>query len=135
MTASGATMQNYLTDLIQNLESMRLDRQEIQEEIGEFEKNKNDIESNILALSTRLNELNQSLGKKRGLKLEYVNNITEISTAFSKILESSQTLLHVAKKESSTLEKKKDKIMSEDPLSATPMKSEDGQEDSFRGGE
>ena len=34
-----------------------------------------------------------------------------MSSAFTKILESSQTLLHVAKKESNTLEKKKEKVM------------------------
>ena len=108
-------MQNYLTDLIQNLESMKQDREEIQSEIKEFEQSRDEIEQNIHTLSTRLQELNSSLEKKRGLKQEYVTNISEIATAFNKILESSQTLLHVAKKESNTLEKKKEKVMSEDP--------------------
>ena len=114
MASSGATMQNYLTDLIQNLESMKLDRTEIQEEINEFEKHRTELEQNIHALSVRHKELTESLEKKRALKNEYVANINEISTAFTKILESSQTLLHVAKKESNTLEKKKEKVMAED---------------------
>jgi hypothetical protein len=40
MSAQGATMQNYLTDLIQNLESMKNDRSEIHEEISNFETHK-----------------------------------------------------------------------------------------------
>ena len=125
MASSGATMKNYLTDLIQNLESMRADREEIQVEISEFEKNKEEIEQNIHALSTRLEELNISLEKKRGVRKEFADNINEISTAFNKILESSQTLLHVAKKESNTLEKKKEKVMSEEPkgIVQTPSKN------------
>ena len=106
MSAQGATMQNYLKDLITNLESMKTDRSEIQEEINDFEKHKKEIEENISTLTQRLGELNESLKKKLGLQEEYDGNISEISTAFTKILESSQTLLHVAKKESSTLEKK-----------------------------
>ena len=51
---------------------------------------------------------------KSAVKEEFDSNINEISTAFTKILESSQTLLHVAKKESTTLEKKKEKVMVDD---------------------
>ena len=62
-------------------------------------------------MSIRLQELNESLKKKSELRKEYDTNIQEMSSAFTKILESSQTLLHVAKKESNTLEKKKEKVM------------------------
>ena len=92
-----------------------------------------DIETNIHSLSQRLQELNMSLEKKRGLKEEYASNINEISTAFTKILESSQTLLHVAKKESNTLEKKKDKIMmsydKDDSKSSRNNDESEGKED------
>ena len=104
-----------MSELIQNLESMKQERSEIQEEINQSEKHKTDIEENLEALSHRLKELNKKKKKKSELREEYDSNIQELSTAFSKILESSQTLLHVAKKESNTLEKKKEKVMSEVP--------------------
>ena len=83
MSSAGASMQNYLTDLIQNLESMKLDRTEIQEEINQSEAKKTEIEENIAALSARLKVLNESLEKKTGLRQEYDSNIQEISTAFT----------------------------------------------------
>ena len=51
------------------------------------------------ALSDRLESINGSLAKKYSTRNEYTKTIDETSSAFNKILESSQTLLHVLKKE------------------------------------
>ena len=58
-------------------------------------------------LQERLDELNASLKKKYTARSEYDKTIGETEGAFVKILESSQTLLHVLKKEGATLNKKK----------------------------
>ena len=59
------------------------------------------------SLQDRLDELNASLKKKYTARGEYDKTIGETEGAFVKILESSQTLLHVLKKEGATLNKKK----------------------------
>ena len=58
-------------------------------------------------LADRLEIINNSLGKKYAMRNEYDKTIQETQSAFNKILESSQTLLHVLKKEGAQLNKKK----------------------------
>lgn len=65
------------------------------------------IESEIASLTERLNQLTDALVKKYEARDEFDRTITETEQAFLKILESSQTLLHVLKKEDSQLTKKK----------------------------
>ena len=52
-------------------------------------------------LADRLEVIDGSLAKKYVTRNEYDKTIDETESAFSKILESSQTLLHVLKKEGS----------------------------------
>ena len=59
------------------------------------------------SLAERLDTLNNSLSKKYHTRNEYDKTINETQSAFNKILESSQTLLHVLKKEGAQLYKKK----------------------------
>ena len=58
-------------------------------------------------LQIRLLEINESLQKKYATRNEFDKTIQETENAFMKILESSQTLLHVLKKEGASLTKKK----------------------------
>ncbi len=51
------------------------------------------------ALAERLDIINNSLARKIATRNEYEKTIQETQNAFNKILESSQTLLHVLKKE------------------------------------
>jgi len=51
------------------------------------------------ALAERLEVIDNSLAKKYVTRNEYDKTIQETQSAFNKILESSQTLLHVLKKE------------------------------------
>ena len=59
------------------------------------------------SLADRLETINNSLAKKYATRNEYDKTIQETQSAFNKILESSQTLLHVLKKEGAQLYKKK----------------------------
>ena len=71
------------------------------------EEEKSQIEGQMRKLQERLDELNASLKKKYTARGDYDKTIAETEGAFVKILESSQTLLHVLKKEGQTLSKKK----------------------------
>ena len=57
----------------------------------------------IAALTERLNNLSDALIKKYEAREEFDRTIGETEQAFMKILESSQTLLHVLKKEDTQL--------------------------------
>ena len=65
------------------------------------------IQREISILSDKLQKLNEGLARKVQARNEYDKTITETEAAYMKILESSQTLLHVLKRESVTLTKKK----------------------------
>jgi|TARA_B100000482_G_C12534617_1_gene269843 Sjoegren syndrome nuclear autoantigen 1 len=57
-------------------------------------------------LSKRLTTLNESIARKLAARNDYDKTIQETEAAYLKILESSQTLLTVLKRESAGLEKK-----------------------------
>lgn len=82
-------------------------RDDLHEEVVKDEEEKSLIESEIASLTERLSCLNDALLKKYEAREEFDRTISETEQAFMKILESSQTLLHVLKKEDSQLAKKK----------------------------
>ncbi|KAJ8679468.1 hypothetical protein QAD02_015255 [Eretmocerus hayati] len=55
-------------------------------------------------LNARMGELSESLGKKAAARAEYERTIQETESAFVKILESSQMLLSMVKREAACLE-------------------------------
>jgi Sjoegren syndrome nuclear autoantigen 1 len=67
---------------------------------------KNAIEKEIAALTERLRGTNEGLSSKLATKQEYDKAISETEGAYLKILESSQTLLHVLKRETVNLARK-----------------------------
>ena len=67
---------------------------------------KTSIEKEIGALTERLTQVNEGLAKKLSTKQEYDKAIQETEGAYIKILESSQTLLHVLKRETVNLSRK-----------------------------
>jgi Sjoegren syndrome nuclear autoantigen 1 len=89
------------------LETIKENREEVQTEIDAEESEKKQIEETMRQLSARLQEINESLSKKYNTRNEFDKTIAETENAFMKILESSQTLLHVLKKEGASLNKKK----------------------------
>ncbi|CDW76550.1 13 kda deflagellation-inducible [Stylonychia lemnae] len=105
--AQGATLQRYNQDLSRYIENIRVGRDDLHEEIIKDEEEKHQIESEIASLTERLGSLSDALLKKYEAREEFDRTISETEQAFMKILESSQTLLHVLKKEDSQLSKKK----------------------------
>merc|ERR1711865_639813 len=66
----------------------------------------NRIQNDLKILTERLSRINDSLARKVAARNEYDQSIQETEAAYLKILESSQTLLHVLKRESANLQKK-----------------------------
>ena len=83
------------------MDNINAQKNEIQDMINQEEEEKRQIEEQMKALAERLETIDNSLAKKYVTRNEYDKTIQETQSAFSKILESSQTLLHVLKKEGS----------------------------------
>mmetsp|Transcript_11855 Transcript_11855/g.11778 ORF Transcript_11855/g.11778 Transcript_11855/m.11778 type:complete len:127 (-) Transcript_11855:30-410(-) len=105
-----AALQRYNKDLGNYIENIKQGREELHEEVSQDEEEKTFLENEIASLTERLNNLNEALTKKYEAREEYDRTISETEQAFLKILESSQTLLHVLKKEDSSLNKKKTSV-------------------------
>ena len=75
-------------------------------QIAEEEAQKKAITDELSALQSRLDVVNENLRKKYACREDYDRTLGETQGAFTKILESSQTLLHVLKNEATTLSKK-----------------------------
>ena len=75
--------------------------------IAKDEEEKAKIQNDLRILTKRLARLNDNLARKIASRNEYDKTIQETEAAYMKILESSQTLLHVLKRETVNLTKKK----------------------------
>ncbi|KAJ1635045.1 sporangia induced deflagellation-inducible protein [Pavlovales sp. CCMP2436] len=107
MAQQGATLQNYNNDLVRCIEELREKREEVNRAIASEEEEKAKIQNDLRILTERLSRLNDGLARKISSRNEYDRTIQETEAAYQKILESSQTLLHVLKRESVNLSKKK----------------------------
>eukprot|EP00741_Cyanophora_paradoxa_P007049 tig00001073_g6820.t1 len=107
MTQQGATLQNYNNELVKCIEELKERREEVNRQIAKEEEEKAKIQKDMQILQERLTRINDSLQRKYASRNEYDKTVMETEAAYIKILESSQTLLHVLKRESATLTKKK----------------------------
>ena len=99
MSSQGASLQNYNLELVKMFESIKESRDEINAQIENQERQKEEIERQMRMLADTLQELNGSLQKNYEVRKEFDRTIGETQNAYDKIVESSQTLLHVLKKE------------------------------------
>jgi Sjoegren syndrome nuclear autoantigen 1 len=97
MTQQGAALQTYNNELVKSLEDLCEKRDTIHKEIVAEEEEKNKIQNDVRIFSERLARINESLAKKMAARNEYDRTITETEHAYTKILESTQTLLTVLK--------------------------------------
>ena len=105
MTQQGATLQNYNNELVKCIEDLREKREEVNRAILKEEEEKAKIQKDLSILTDRLSKINESLARRVQARNEY--DKTETEAAYMKILESSQTLLHVLKRETVNLTKSK----------------------------
>ncbi|KAI6651525.1 Sjoegren syndrome nuclear autoantigen 1-like [Oopsacas minuta] len=99
MSQMGAQLQGYNNELVKCIEDLCAKRDEGQRQILIEEEEKSKVQGDIKILSERLAKINESLAKKIAARNEYDRIIAETENAYNKILESSQALLHVLKRE------------------------------------
>lgn len=107
MASQGASLQNYNNELVKCIEDLREKREEINKQILKEEEEKAKIQRDLSILTDRLSHINEGLARKIQARNEYDRTIQETEGAYMKILESSQTLLQVLKRETISLVKKK----------------------------
>ncbi|CAN0456218.1 unnamed protein product [Ectocarpus sp. 8 AP-2014] len=81
--------------------------EQVNRQILKEEEEKAKIQKDLSILTDRLSKINESLARKVQARNEYDRTVQETEAAYMKILESSQTLLHVLKRETVNLTKKK----------------------------
>ncbi|KAL0480909.1 Ssna1 [Acrasis kona] len=106
MAQQGATLQTTNNQLVQCIEELRIKRDEVSRAIIREEEEKAKIQNDLRVLQEKLTRINDSVNRKQQARQEYEKTLHETEAAYSKILESSQTLLHVLKRESVNLNKK-----------------------------
>ena len=99
MSNEGSDFQLYKNELVMCSEEMCTKREEIHIQIIVEEEEKNKIQANIRTLVERLTKVTESLSKKYAVQNDYDKTIAESETAYLKIIESSQTIVHASRKE------------------------------------
>ncbi|KAF6328184.1 SS nuclear autoantigen 1 [Rhinolophus ferrumequinum] len=105
MTQQGAAMQNYNNELVKCIEELCQKREELCRQIQQEEDEKQRLQNEVRQLTEKLARVNENLARKIASRNEFDQTIAETEAAYLKILESSQTLLSVLKKEAGNLSK------------------------------
>ncbi|XP_034944783.1 Sjoegren syndrome nuclear autoantigen 1 homolog [Chelonus insularis] len=104
MSQHGAALQTYNQELVKYLEGMKLRRSVLQSRIEIQKEEKNNLQKKIEQMSYQLTCLNDNLEKSLSVRDEYDKIITDTETAYIKILESSQLLLNLTKREATNFD-------------------------------
>eukprot|EP01063_Lacrimia_lanifica_P034186 TRINITY_DN626_c0_g2_i1.p2 TRINITY_DN626_c0_g2~~TRINITY_DN626_c0_g2_i1.p2 ORF type:complete len:127 (+),score=57.77 TRINITY_DN626_c0_g2_i1:64-444(+) len=94
------------SELISHIEHMKERRADLDRFITKEEEEKARIVNDLRILNERLARIDEGLARKYAARQEYDKTIAETENAFSKIVDSSRTLLHVLKRESNSLSNK-----------------------------
>uniref|UniRef100_A0A0B8RW72 Sjogren syndrome nuclear autoantigen 1 n=1 Tax=Philothamnus irregularis TaxID=1899461 RepID=A0A0B8RW72_9SAUR len=105
MTQQGAALQSYNNELVKCIEELCAKREELSRQIRQEEEEKGKLQGDLRLLTERLARINETLAHKMASRNEFDKTIAETEAAYMKILESSQTLLNVLKKEAGNLAK------------------------------
>ncbi|KAG7476474.1 hypothetical protein MATL_G00083200 [Megalops atlanticus] len=108
MTQQGAAMQTYNNELVKCLEELCSKREELNRQIQQEEEEKARLQQEIRVLTDKLSRVNESLARRLAARADFDRTIAETEAAYMKILESSQTLLSVLKREAGNLSKAAD---------------------------
>ncbi|XP_059405765.1 microtubule nucleation factor SSNA1-like [Carassius carassius] len=105
MTQQGAALQTYNNELVKCIEELCSKREELNRLIQQEEAEKSRLQHDIRVLTEKLSRVNESLARRLAARADFDRTIAETEAAYMKILESSQTLLSVLKKETGNLNK------------------------------
>merc|ERR1711967_224299 len=101
MASDDATkvLQGYYDELKGCLEDLANKKRTLSAEMEQEKAKRRESEDGLKELTERLSRINDSLGRKVSARNEYDTTIQETEAAYLKILESSQTLDHVMKRQ------------------------------------
>ncbi|KEP61235.1 UNVERIFIED_CONTAM: sjoegren syndrome nuclear autoantigen 1 family protein [Hammondia hammondi] len=105
-STTNSNLHNYNHELVACIDDLRRKREEVHRQIIKEEEDRAKVQKEIALLQERLQKLNDSITRKIQARNEYDKTILETEAAYTKILESAQTLLHVLKRESVHLGRK-----------------------------
>ncbi|KAM3874502.1 microtubule nucleation factor SSNA1 [Diretmus argenteus] len=105
MTQQGAALQTYNNELVKCIEELCSKREELNRQIQQEDEEKARLQHDIRVLTEKLCRVNESLAQRLAARATFDRTIAETEAAYMKILESSQTLLSVLKKETGNLSK------------------------------
>merc|ERR1712167_202609 len=97
MAENGAALQSYNNELVKCIEDLCSKRDDVSREIRMDEQEKEKLEHDIAILHERLQKVVTNLARKTQIRDEYERTIAETEGAYSKILETSHTLLNNVK--------------------------------------
>uniref|UniRef100_A0A3Q4I093 Sjogren syndrome nuclear autoantigen 1 n=1 Tax=Neolamprologus brichardi TaxID=32507 RepID=A0A3Q4I093_NEOBR len=105
MTQQAAALQTYNNELVKCIEELCSKRDELNRQIKQEEEEKERLQHDIRVLSEKLSRVNESLTQRLAARSTFDRTIAETEAAYTKILESSQSLLSVLKQEAGNLSK------------------------------
>ncbi|KPP79038.1 Sjoegren syndrome nuclear autoantigen 1-like [Scleropages formosus] len=103
MSKQGAALQTYNNELVKCIEELCSKRDEVNRQVQQEEEEKARLQHDIRILTEKLSRVNESLARRLASRAELDRTIAETEAAYMKILESSQALLSVLKKETGNL--------------------------------
>ena len=106
MSKQGDVLVSYNNKLVKCIEEMREKMDAVTKKITKLEEEKTKVTEKITNLTEQLSTIEDTLVKNISAKKKYEQTIQETEAAYMKILESSQTLLHVLKREQTKIGKK-----------------------------
>ena len=111
MEQQGAALQKSNEELVKCLEDLCQRRQGLQEDIDQEAIQLKQVEQEVARQTAKMNALQSSLNKKIETKGEYDRTIREGEANYMKILETSQALLSMVKKDSNHLQQAEQEVL------------------------
>ncbi|XP_007420830.1 Sjoegren syndrome nuclear autoantigen 1 [Python bivittatus] len=105
MTHQGAVLQGYNNELVKYMEDLCVQREEVDQQIGQLVEDKTKIQDEIEMLTKQLEYVCKSLAWKNATQKRLDKILAETGLAYEKILDSSRMLLSVLKTETENLDK------------------------------
>ncbi|KAM9821023.1 microtubule nucleation factor SSNA1 [Neosynchiropus ocellatus] len=105
MTEKAAALQTYNNELAKCIDDLSKKREELNRQIKQEEQEKERLQYDIRVLTEKLSRVNESLAQRCVTRSNLDRTIAETEAAYTKILESSQSLLTVLKQEAGNLSK------------------------------
>ncbi|XP_034457247.1 Sjoegren syndrome nuclear autoantigen 1 [Hippoglossus hippoglossus] len=105
MAQQAAALQTYNNELVKCIEDLYYKRDELNRQIKDEEVEKDRLQHDVRVLTEKLSRVNESLAQRLATRDTFDRTIAESEAAYTKILESSQSLLSILKQEAGNLSK------------------------------